>query len=163
MWRKPRLLPPRRYPPHRWRPSEHSSQRRHRSRCRRSCFLHHRPFSTIGPRRCAGRELHRLSLMSLSNGHTRIGARTSSNPFAAIGVAPQDLKYKGEPTKVEIGDENTIRESVTISRGTVKGGGVTPPGLRLPADGLCAHRPRQPGRQSLPSGQRGLRSPPRRD
>jgi UDP-N-acetylglucosamine acyltransferase len=42
-----------------------------------------------------------------------------------VGVAPQDLKYRGEPTETEIGDDNTIRESVTISRGTVGGGGIT--------------------------------------
>jgi UDP-N-acetylglucosamine acyltransferase len=42
-----------------------------------------------------------------------------------VGVAPQDLKYGGEPTKTEIGDGNTIRENVTISRGTTGGGGVT--------------------------------------
>jgi UDP-N-acetylglucosamine acyltransferase len=59
------------------------------------------------------------------DGHTRIGARNVIHPFAAIGVPPQDLKYKGEPTSLEIGDDNTIRESVTISRGTVKGGGIT--------------------------------------
>jgi UDP-N-acetylglucosamine acyltransferase len=46
-------------------------------------------------------------------------------PFGAIGLAPQDLKYAGEPTETEIGDGNTIRECVTISRGTVGGGGVT--------------------------------------
>jgi UDP-N-acetylglucosamine acyltransferase len=42
-----------------------------------------------------------------------------------VGVAPQDLKYKGEPTELILGDDNTIRECVTISRGTVGGGGVT--------------------------------------
>jgi UDP-N-acetylglucosamine acyltransferase len=42
-----------------------------------------------------------------------------------VGIAPQDLKYGGEPTQTEIGDENTIRECVTISRGTAKGGGIT--------------------------------------
>jgi UDP-N-acetylglucosamine acyltransferase len=42
-----------------------------------------------------------------------------------VGVAPQDLKYGGEPTETEIGDGNTIRENVTISRGTVGGGGIT--------------------------------------
>jgi UDP-N-acetylglucosamine acyltransferase len=47
------------------------------------------------------------------------------HPFCAIGVAPQDLKYGGEPTETIIGDGNTIRENVTISRGTVGGGGVT--------------------------------------
>jgi UDP-N-acetylglucosamine acyltransferase len=45
--------------------------------------------------------------------------------FACLGVAPQDLKYQGEPTALVIGDDNVIRESVTISRGTEKGGGTT--------------------------------------
>jgi UDP-N-acetylglucosamine acyltransferase len=59
------------------------------------------------------------------DGRTQIGARNVIYPFTAIGVPPQDLKYAGEPTQCEIGDDNTIRESVTVSRGTVKGGGIT--------------------------------------
>jgi UDP-N-acetylglucosamine acyltransferase len=59
------------------------------------------------------------------DGRTRIGARNVFHPFCAVGVAPQDLKYGGEPTALEIGDGNTIRECVTISRGTTGGGGVT--------------------------------------
>jgi UDP-N-acetylglucosamine acyltransferase len=59
------------------------------------------------------------------DGHTKIGARNTFYPFCSVGVAPQDLKYKGEPTLTEIGDDNTIRECVTISRGTEKGGGIT--------------------------------------
>jgi UDP-N-acetylglucosamine acyltransferase len=59
------------------------------------------------------------------DGRTRIGARNTFYPFSSIGVAPQDLKYRGEPTETEIGDDNTIRECVTISRGTAGGGGVT--------------------------------------
>jgi UDP-N-acetylglucosamine acyltransferase len=59
------------------------------------------------------------------DGRTRIGARNVFHPFCAVGVAPQDLKYKGEPTALEMGDDNTIRECVTISRGTAGGGGVT--------------------------------------
>jgi len=59
------------------------------------------------------------------DGRTRIGARNTFYPFCSVGVAPQDLKYRGEPTETVIGDGNTIRESVTISRGTVGGGGVT--------------------------------------
>jgi UDP-N-acetylglucosamine acyltransferase len=59
------------------------------------------------------------------DGNTRIGARNVFHPFCAVGVSPQDLKYGGEPTETEVGDENTIREYVTISRGTVKGGGMT--------------------------------------
>ncbi len=58
-------------------------------------------------------------------GHLTAGARNKFSPFACVGVAPQDLKYKGEPTGVALGDDNTIRECVTVSRGTVGGGGMT--------------------------------------
>lgn len=82
------------------------------------------PFCTIGPEVVLGEECTLVSHVVL-DGRTRIGARNLFYAFSAIGVAPQDLKYGGEPTELEIGDANTIRESVTISRGTVKGGGVT--------------------------------------
>ena len=59
------------------------------------------------------------------NGPTRIGRDNRIFQFASIGEGPQDLKYAGEPTRLEIGDRNTIRECVTMSRGTVGGGGVT--------------------------------------
>jgi len=58
-------------------------------------------------------------------GPSKIGADNSFFPFCAIGMAPQDVTYKGELTRLEIGDHNEIRECVTISRGTVKGGGLT--------------------------------------
>jgi UDP-N-acetylglucosamine acyltransferase len=58
-------------------------------------------------------------------GPTRIGQHNRFFPFCSIGLAPQDLTYAGEPTRLEIGDHNTIREYVTINRGTVKGGGLT--------------------------------------
>jgi UDP-N-acetylglucosamine acyltransferase len=58
-------------------------------------------------------------------GPTKIGADNAFFPFAAIGMNPQDVSYRGEPTRLEIGDHNEIRECVTISRGTVKGGGLT--------------------------------------
>jgi len=58
-------------------------------------------------------------------GRVRIGRRNRIFQFASIGAAPQDKKYKGEPTSVEIGDDNTIREYVTINRGTVQDVGVT--------------------------------------
>ena len=64
-------------------------------------------------------------------GPTRIGSHNSFFPFCAIGMAPQDVTYKGEPTRLEIGDYNEIRECVTINRGTVKGGGVTRVGSHL--------------------------------
>jgi len=59
------------------------------------------------------------------NGPTRIGQENRIYQFASIGEAPQDKKYGGEPTRLEIGDRNVIRESATINRGTPSGGGVT--------------------------------------
>ncbi|MGB6744960.1 MAG: acyl-ACP--UDP-N-acetylglucosamine O-acyltransferase [Terracidiphilus sp.] len=82
------------------------------------------PFCTIGPEVVLGEECNLISHVVL-DGRTRIGARNTFYPFCSVGVAPQDLKYQGEPTETVIGDDNTIRESVTISRGTVGGGGVT--------------------------------------
>jgi UDP-N-acetylglucosamine acyltransferase len=95
------------------------------------------PYSIIGPEVVLGENCTLISHVVL-DGRTRIGARNTFYPFCSIGVAPQDLKYGGEPTETEIGDDNTIRESVTISRGTVGGGGVT----RLGSNCLlmtCAH------------------------
>lgn len=59
------------------------------------------------------------------NGPTRIGRENRIHQFASIGDAPQDKKYSGEPTRLEIGDGNVIREYVTINRGTLQYGGVT--------------------------------------
>jgi UDP-N-acetylglucosamine acyltransferase len=100
-----------------------------------SCSLG--PFCTIGPEVVLGEECRLISHVVL-DGRTRIGSRNVFYPFCSVGVPPQDLKYKGEPTETIIGDDNTIRESVTISRGTVGGGGVT----RLGSGCLlmtCAH------------------------
>lgn len=58
-------------------------------------------------------------------GPTSIGKNNRIFQFASIGEEPQDKKYNGEPTRLEIGDNNLIRESVTINRGTVQGGNVT--------------------------------------
>ncbi len=58
-------------------------------------------------------------------GPTKIGKNNTIYQFSSIGADPQDKKYAGEPTLLEIGDNNLIRESVTINRGTVQGGGVT--------------------------------------
>jgi UDP-N-acetylglucosamine acyltransferase len=82
------------------------------------------PYCTIGPELVLGEDCKLISHVVL-DGRTRIGARNTFHPFCAVGVAPQDLKYGGEPTALEIGDGNTIRENVTVSRGTVGGGGVT--------------------------------------
>ncbi len=59
------------------------------------------------------------------NGPTTIGNDNKIYQYSSIGEAPQDLKYNGEPTRLEIGDRNVIRESCTLNRGTVSGGGVT--------------------------------------
>lgn len=59
------------------------------------------------------------------DGHTRIGAGNRIFPFASLGQVPQDKKYAGEPTRLEIGDRNTIREYCTFNLGTVQDAGVT--------------------------------------
>jgi UDP-N-acetylglucosamine acyltransferase len=59
------------------------------------------------------------------NGPSTIGAANRIFQFASIGDAPQDLKYKGEPTRLEIGDRNVFREFTTMNRGTVGGGAIT--------------------------------------
>ena len=82
------------------------------------------PFCTIGSDVVLGEDCRLISHVVL-DGRTRIGARNVIYPFTSIGIAPQDLKYVGEPTQTEIGDDNTIRECVTVSRGTAKGGGIT--------------------------------------
>jgi UDP-N-acetylglucosamine acyltransferase len=58
-------------------------------------------------------------------GPSEIGRGTRLYPFSSIGQAPQDIKYKGEPTRLIVGERNTVREYVTMNRGTVGGGGVT--------------------------------------
>lgn len=82
------------------------------------------PYCVVGPEVILGENCALLSHVVVE-GRTRIGDRTRVHPFAGLGVAPQDLKYRGEPTGLEIGSDTTIRESVTISRGTAGGGGLT--------------------------------------
>jgi len=67
----------------------------------------------------------RLDSHVVVDGKTSVGDETHVFPFVSIGLAPQDLKYGGEPTSVEIGKRNNIREFVTIHRGTQGGGGLT--------------------------------------
>lgn len=66
------------------------------------------------------------------DGDTTIGRDNHLYPFTSVGLAPQDLKYQGEPTRLEIGDRNVVREFVTLNRGTGGGGGVT----RIGSDNL---------------------------
>lgn len=82
------------------------------------------PYCVIGADVELGERCHLLSQVAIE-GPSKIGADNRFFPFCSIGMAPQDLSYAGEPTRLEIGDHNEIREFVTISRGTVKGGGVT--------------------------------------
>jgi UDP-N-acetylglucosamine acyltransferase len=82
------------------------------------------PYCTVGANVVLGEECELVSHVVL-DGHLTMGSRNRVYPFACLGVAPQDLKYAGEPTRAVIGDDNTIREYVTISRGTAGGGGVT--------------------------------------
>lgn len=82
------------------------------------------PFCTVGDDVVLGRGV-RLDSHVVVDGRTSIGDETHVFPFASIGLAPQDLKYGGEETAVEIGKRNQIREFVTIHRGTAGGGGLT--------------------------------------
>jgi len=82
------------------------------------------PYSLVG----AGVQLgDRVELMShvVVAGSTTVGAETRIFPFSSIGHQPQDLKYKGEPSKLEIGERNVIREHVTMNPGTEGGGLLT--------------------------------------
>lgn len=82
------------------------------------------PFSVIGP----GVEIGsgcQVSSHVVIKGPSKIGCDNRFFSFATIGEEPQDLKYNGEPTRLEIGDRNIFRESCTVNRGTVGGGGVT--------------------------------------
>ena len=82
------------------------------------------PYSIVGPNVKIG---DGAEIQSHANiiGNTIIGNNTKIFPFASIGTNPQDLKYKGEKTKLEIGSNNIIREHVTINTGTDGGGGIT--------------------------------------
>jgi UDP-N-acetylglucosamine acyltransferase len=82
------------------------------------------PFSIIGPQvRLGARTV--IGPHVVVNGPTTMGADNRVFQFASIGDAPQDKKYQGEPTRLEIGDRNVFRESCTVNRGTTHDKGVT--------------------------------------
>jgi UDP-N-acetylglucosamine acyltransferase len=86
--------------------------------------VHVGAYSVIGP----GVEIGEGTIVHdhvVIDGATRIGRDNQLFPFCSVGLAPQDLKYHGEPTSLEIGDRNVVREFVTLNRGTAGGGGVT--------------------------------------
>lgn len=82
------------------------------------------PGAVIGPEVRIGPETT-VGPYAVLEGITVIGARNQIFQFASLGAAPQDLKYRGEPSRLEIGDRNRIREFTTVHRGTEGGGMVT--------------------------------------
>ena len=82
------------------------------------------PFAVIGPDVVIGEDSW-IAPHVVINGPTRIGRQNKIFQFASVGEIPQDKKYSGEPTLLEIGDSNVIREFCTINRGTAQGGGST--------------------------------------
>ena len=87
------------------------------------------PYVVIGPRVKIGPETT-VGPHTVIDGVTTIGARNKIFHHASVGAPPQDLKYRGEPTELILGDENQIREFATLHTGTVGGGGVTRIGSR---------------------------------
>jgi len=88
------------------------------------------PYCVIGADVKLGERCRLISHVAIE-GPTKIGSDNTFFPFCAIGMAPQDVTYRGEPTRLEIGEHNEIREYVTLNRGTVKGGGLTKIGSHI--------------------------------
>ena len=82
------------------------------------------PFCFVGPRVQLGDDVELISNVHIE-GNTKIDKGTKIYPFASIGTTPQDLKYKGEANSLEVGENNIIREYVTINPGTEGGGNKT--------------------------------------
>jgi UDP-N-acetylglucosamine acyltransferase len=89
------------------------------------CFVG--PFTVIGSEVTLGDGVH-IESHAVIDGHTSIGEGSHIFPFVSIGLASQDLKYRGEPSETRIGPRNRIREFVTIHRGTEGGGMLTKTG-----------------------------------
>jgi UDP-N-acetylglucosamine acyltransferase len=87
------------------------------------------PFAVIGPQVEIGAGC-RIDAHAVVTGHTSLGARCHVFSFGVVGSPPQDKKYQGEAVRLEIGDDNTIREFTTINPGTGAGGGITRIGHR---------------------------------
>jgi UDP-N-acetylglucosamine acyltransferase len=79
------------------------------------------PFCTVGANVELGANVRLMSHVVV-DGHTRIGSGTVIHPFASIGLPPQHVKYRGEPSRLVIGTDNIIREHVTMHTGTAQGG-----------------------------------------
>ena len=87
------------------------------------------PYCVIGPHVVIGADCKLMAHVSVA-GHTTIGAGCVIHAFAALGGPPQDLSYRGEPTRLEIGEGCCLRDVRTMNVGTKKGGGVTRVGAR---------------------------------
>ena len=89
-----------------------------------ACSVSVGPYSVIGESVEVGEDCEIMSHVVIG-GPTKIGSQNRVFPYASLGLDPQDLKYQGEPTRLEIGDQNVIREFVTVHRGTAEGEGLT--------------------------------------
>ena len=97
-----------------------------KSKIHPSCLIG--PYCVVGPEVELDEGCQLLSHVAIGGdvgGAIKIGAHNRFFPFTSIGLAPQDITYAGEPTRLQIGDHNVIREFVTINRGTAKGGACT--------------------------------------
>ncbi|HKS95822.1 MAG TPA: acyl-ACP--UDP-N-acetylglucosamine O-acyltransferase [Terriglobia bacterium] len=93
-------------------------------RAQLACTVTVGPYTVIGEGVELGDDCEVMSHVVLG-GPTRLGKGNRIFPWASVGLEPQDLKYHGEPTRLEVGDGNVFREFITVHRGTVGGGGVT--------------------------------------
>lgn len=89
-----------------------------------ACSVTVGPYTVIGEGVELGEDCEVMSHVVLG-GPTKIGRRNRIFPYASIGLDPQDMKYRGEVTRLEVGEENIFREFVTVHRGTAEGEGVT--------------------------------------
>src|SRR6516162_10008794 len=94
------------------------------SQAKIACSVTVGAYSVIGPGVELGEDCEVMSHVVLG-GPTKMGKGNRIFPYASLGLDPQDMKYHGEPTCLEVGNENVFREFVTVHRGTAEGGGVT--------------------------------------
>src|SRR5262244_3539747 len=87
------------------------------------------PYSVIGPHAVIGEGCRLVAHVHVA-GHTTVGPRTVIYPFASLGTPPQSTKYRGGATRLTIGADCDLRESVTMNLGTEDGGGITNVGDR---------------------------------
>jgi UDP-N-acetylglucosamine acyltransferase len=87
------------------------------------------PYCIVGANVKLGAGVELISHVVVA-GHTTLGARTRVHSFAVLGQPPQDLKYKGEPTRLEIGEDTIVREHATMHPGTATGTSLTKVGAR---------------------------------